>query len=437
MVNVIDRRNSVNKNKNISNRKRFIDRARDQVRESVNKKIADGKIADLAKGNQVKVKIKNTKEPTFEQDYETGSRDYVLPGNKNFEKGDAIAKPKSGGGSGKKAGKGEDSEDDFSFVLTREEYLGILFEDLELPDLIKKQLKDMRNLTIERKGFSTSGNPSSIDIQRTTKNAMGRRIALKRPKSTEIAELEKLIEQLESDSKPIDEIFAAKEQLRELVNKQKSIPFYDPVDLRYRRFEKVPNPITHAVMFCVMDVSGSMGEYEKDISKRFFLLLYLFLTTKYEKVDIRFVRHTTTADEVDEYTFFHDKLTGGTIISPALKLVNDIIDKDYDHTKTNIYIAQASDGDNIYQDNDACYEIVSDHLLPKIQYMAYIEIFNGKYSRQSLFQSDEEDEESDKGLWGVYKLIYRKFKQLQCRKIGSQKEIFSVFAELFRKKEDE
>ena len=116
--------------------------------------------------------------------------------------------------------------------------------------------------------------------------------------------------------------------------------------MRYRRFEPQPKPVAQAVMFCLMDVSGSMTEHMKDLAKRFFALLYLFLKRRYKHVDIVFIRHTHEAREVDEETFFYSPETGGTVVSTALEEMARIVDDRYPPDDWNIYAAQASDGDN-------------------------------------------------------------------------------------------
>lgn len=436
---IIDRRSTYNKNKNISNRQRYIDRIKDQVRDSVSQNIQNKKLGDLAKGDNVKVKVKNTKEPSFQQDSDSGDKDYVLPGNKDFVTGDRIKQPQKGkGGRGTKGDLSEDSEDDFAFTLTREEFLSILFEDLELPDLVKKDILGAKSFKPERRGFSTDGNPCNLDIQRTAKNAIGRRLALNRPSKKEIAELEEQMAALEL--KKSTELYTDNDyqlyieltdKARKLKRKKSAIPYFDPIDVRYRRFEKVPKPISNAVMFCMMDVSGSMGEPEKDLAKRFFLLLYLFLNQKYEKVELIFIRHTTHAEEVDEQTFFYDPQSGGTQISSGLELIDEIITKRFDIDKTNIYVAQATDGENYSGDNQTCYDIITTKLVNKIQYFAYIEV-----APRSNYMYGNTYSNEDAELWDLYKTISREHPHIQARRVTSKKEIFDVFADLFRKKQE-
>lgn len=426
MTKIIDRRGNQDKKKNLKNRKKFIDRVKGQVKKSVDDSIRDGKIEDLAKGNNVRVKVKNTKEPTFNQDFNTGSNTDVMPGNRHFNKGDTIDKPKQGGGKkGNKAGQGDDDTDDFQFVLTREEFMNILFEDLALPDLVKQNLKQIKTLKMERQGLKKDGNPSQIDLVRTSKNSIGRRIALKRPSKKKIAELELQLEQ-ETDATVRLEL---EEKIAKLKKKQAAIPYYDPLDLQYRRFNKIEKPVTHAVMFAVMDVSGSMGEFEKDIAKRFFLLLYLFLSTKYESIEIRFIRHTTTAEEVDENTFFYDPRSGGTMVSSSLELVDSIIKKEYNIDEVNIFMSYAGDSDNWYDDNKDCNKILRESLLDKLQYFAYIEI-----KRPSFWGFPVSEDEHDT-LWRLMSHLSNEFPKVQCRKIFDKNEIYGVFKELFKKRD--
>lgn len=458
MANIIDRRTTYNKNKNATNRQRYLDRIKDQVRENVNTNITKGNLKDLAKGDKIKVRVKDTKEPTFVQDSDTGINDTVVPGNPNFERGDKISKPqKGGGGRSRKGSLDEDSVDDIVFTLTKDEFLDILFEDLELPDLVKKDIRGSTVTLPERRGYTTSGNPSNLDVVRSYKNSLGRRIALNRPSKKKIKELEVEYEIVVSEYDKMYDIWtkdvndkskdAVSSNLKviELLNrkleiesliekakrKSKSIPYLDEIDVRFRRFDRVPKPITNSVMFCMMDVSGSMGEHEKDIAKRFFLLLYLFLNRKYEKVDIVFIRHTTHAEEVDENTFFYDPLSGGTQISSGLELINEIIDARYDIAKTNIYVAQASDGGNYSFDNQRCYDLITQTLLDKLQYFAYVEIIDPRLMAQgyNLFGSDGDN------LWDYYKSIEKRINTFKARQVSDQSEIFTVFKDLFAKKE--
>ena len=123
-----------------------------------------------------------------------------------------------------------------------------------------------------REGFTNYSSPANLNIEQTFKKSIGRKIALGRPSDDEISDLREEIEKEERQGKIPAALY---EKLDELLSKQKRIPFIDEKDLKYNNWTKKPKPVNKAVMFCLMDVSGSMGEKEKDISKRFFLLLYL------------------------------------------------------------------------------------------------------------------------------------------------------------------
>ena len=293
MTTLIDRRLNP-RDKTIKNRQKFIERSKHQIKKVVKEAIDHGNIVDLEKG-KIKIKVKNSSEPSFNIDPRTGNRKRILPGNRKYVVGDKEEKPDSqSGSSGNKASNSGESEDEFEFVLSENEYLNFIFEDLELPDLVKKQMKDFLKTTTKRSGFKNQGNPSQLDVVRSLKNSYGRRIGLHRPKNEEIELLEKQIE--ENKNKGL-EFVSLLEQLNELKKKQKRIPWLDPFDMRYRNFDQVPQPMSKAVMFCIMDVSASMGQNEKDIAKRFFFLLHMFLRRKYDKVDIVFIKHHSEAVE--------------------------------------------------------------------------------------------------------------------------------------------
>jgi uncharacterized sporulation protein YeaH/YhbH (DUF444 family) len=194
------------------------------------------------------------------------------------------------------------------------------------------------------------------------------------------------------------------------------IPYLDPIDLRFRSRVRVPVPTTKAVMFCLMDVSGSMDEARKELSKRFFILLYLFLTRHYDKIDLVFIRHHTQAQEVDEENFFHARETGGTVVSSALVLMDEIIKARYSPNEWNIYGAQASDGDNWHHDSGRCRELLTENLLPVCRYFAYVQVA-----------------EEEQNLWEEYSRVQESHPQFAMRKVSSASQIYPVFRELFKK----
>ena len=246
----------------------------------------------------------------------------MLPGNKDYVAGDRIKRPPGGAGGGGSGGNTEgEGEDAFRFVLTREEFLDLFLDDLELPDLAKRRLAETEHEGVRRAGYTSTGSPSSLAVTRSMRQAMARRVALRRPTAAEVEGLDAELAAATDD----DERAAIGVRIEALGSRLRRIPYIDPVDLRFRRFETYKKPVAQAVMFCLMDVSGSMSEHMKDLAKRFFTLLYLFLSRRYRRVEIVFIRHTHEAEEVDEETFFRSPATGGTIVSSALAEMQRIV----------------------------------------------------------------------------------------------------------------
>ena len=433
MTHFIDRRLNP-KGKSLGNRQRFLRRARAQIRDAVQKSLKDAAVADIDKDRKIKISTKGTKEPRFRLDPKSGGEhDFVLPGNKEFMPGDEIKKPRSGdgGGSGKQAADYAEGEDDFEFTMTQEEILDIFFEDLELPNLVRTTLKETPSKTWKRAGITTAGSPNQINLIRTMRNAQGRRLALKRPKMEDVQALQAELDALERAAEPDREKIAAlKEQLARLEAKRKWIAFIDPVDVRFNAFAEQPVPTSQAVMFCLMDVSGSMGEREKDLAKRFYMLLHLFLKRRYDKVDIVFIRHTHDAQEVDEQEFFYSRQSGGTIVSTALDKMLEIQKARYATADWNIYAAQASDGYTQSGDARRCVEMLNDDLMPLCQYYAYIEILDER--EMEVFASEDSGAE----LWRAYRTVAERWSNFATKRISKPADIFPVFRELFRKTEN-
>ena len=434
MTYFIDRRLNP-KGKSLGNRQRFLRRARTQIRDAVQKSLKDSGVADLSKDRKIKISTKGTKEPRFVLDPKSGGEhDFVLPGNKQFTPGDEIKKPPSGDGSGrgKQAADFAEGDDDFEFTMRQEEILDIFFEDLELPNLVRTTLKETPNRTWKRAGITTSGSPTQINLIRTMRNAQGRRLALHRPKLTDVRALEAELDALERESE--DEgrrarIAALKEQLAKAHSKRKWVGFIDPVDVRFNAFSEQPVPTSQAVMFCLMDVSGSMGEREKDLAKRFYMLLHLFLKRRYKKVDVVFIRHTHDAQEVNEQEFFYSRQSGGTIVSTALDKMLEIQKERYASADWNIYAAQASDGYTQSGDARRCVEMLNDQIMPLCQYYAYIEILDER--EMEVFASDDSGAE----LWRAYRTVAESWNNFATKRISKPADIFPVFRELFKKTE--
>jgi len=417
---IVDRRLNP-KSKSLGNRQRFLRRAKAEIKEAVQEAVKTRKVADIASGENVRISSKSLREPTFSLDSKSGSRDFVLPGNSDFVVGDAIPKPPPGGGRGSKGSKDGSGEDDFVFSLTREEFLDIFFEDLRLPNLVKAKLKNVKSKELTRAGFSSSGPPSKLNHVRTMRNSLARRIALHRPSLKPLEELEAEISAAEAETPPDEERLAElRARHKHVVYLRKTVAYLDPLDLKFNRHERRPKPSTQAVMFCLMDVSASMTERLKDLAKRFFMLLNIFLQRHYREVHVVFIRHTNVAAEVDEETFFTGRETGGTDISTALVEMQRVINERYPVSDWNIYAAQASDGHNFSDDMDECLDILQQNLLSQCQYFAYIEVGSsddGPYPPSEVWEGYEE-------LVGVYP-------NFAMRRVSEPGDIYPVFRNLF------
>ena len=421
MPSIIDRR-LAGKNKSIGNRERFLRRHKEQIREAV-KRAVDGRgIRDIERGEEVHIPKRDLTEPVFGHG-PGGVREVVHPGNRDFIRGDRIERPQGGGG-GQGGGQASDSgegEDDFVFALSKEEFMQIFFEDLALPNLARTQIAEVPEYKSHRAGFTNDGTPNNLSVVRSMRGAIGRRLAIGARARRELREREEQLQQLRRSAQPGDavverEIEALKVEIEALRARLKRIPYLDPIDLRFRNRVRVPVPSSKAVMFCLMDVSGSMDEGRKDLSKRFFILLYLFLTRHYERIDLVFIRHHTQAAEVDEENFFHARETGGTVVSSALVLMEDIIRKRYAPSEWNIYGAQASDGDNWHHDSGRCREILNDQLLPLVRYFAYVQVA-----------------EEEQNLWQEYAHLRDSHPHFAMRKATEAAQIYPVFRDLFKK----
>jgi uncharacterized sporulation protein YeaH/YhbH (DUF444 family) len=420
-MHIVDRRLNP-KAKSLGNRQRFLRRAKHEIREAVRDSLRKRKVSDVDGGEDVRIRSKSLREPTFGLGREQGERDFVLPGNKEYAPGDVIRKPESGGGGrGNKGSADGEGEDDFVFSLTREEFLDIFFEDLQLPNLVKARLKTMKSAEAMRAGFTTDGPPAKLNRVQTLRKSLARRIALRRPRRAEIEALEAEIAEAEAkDRRDEEKIKQLKARLHTLNYQRKVVGYIDPLDLTYNRTERRPKPKTQAVMFCLMDVSASMTEDLKELSKRFFMLLHLFLTRHYSEVDIVFIRHTTKAQEVDEETFFRATETGGTVISSALDEMMRVVRDRYPVDDWNIYAAQASDGHNFDDDMSRCMDMLENEILPICQYYAYIEVYSDEHLSPFLSV-----------VWTGYETIDDNHENFAMKRVSGPGDIYPVFRELF------
>ncbi len=460
---IIDRRENP-KAKSLSNRQRFINRSRAAIRQSAKKAMGERAIRDNG-DTSVAIPTDGVEEPQFRHDRSVGEYDYVLPGNTQYVVGDRIPKNEDeddGNGSGV-GGNGEGGEDDFEFILSYEEYVNIIFDDLELPDLVKKTEKNAVAFENSRAGYTNVGIPTNLNVEKTAIAGMARRMALRTPKFKKIHELEAELAEIEnriavriaranSTNIKVEDLTEADitaientqygvapatlesrrdeivEEIAVLRRRASAVSYLDDVDMRYNNFVKRPKPITQAVMFCMMDVSFSMGEREKIIAKKFFILLHLFLQRRYKNIDVVFVRHHTEATECDEDTFFRSREGGGTMVSVGYDKINEIIAARYHTADWNIYLAQASDGDNWDSDNERVTEILSKSLLPAIQHLTYLEIQNpGRFSYSEFLTSPMSN------LMETINNLTATFDNISCARIANERDVINVFRKLFKK----
>lgn len=413
----VDRRLS-GKNRSAVNRQRFLRRFKGQIRKAVADVVSGRHVADLERGEKISIPAKDLQEPVF-QHGPGGRRSIIHPGNKEFIAGDRVDRPESGSGQGGSGSPDGEDMDEFVFELSKEEFMNYFFEDLALPDLVKKQLSAVPEVKRVRAGFTSDGTPSNLHVVRSMKQSIGRRLAMSSAPRKAISEAEERLAELAAKGQGNSpEAASLRQEIETLKARIASVPFLDPWDLRYANRVDKPQPMSQAVMFCLMDVSGSMDEECKNIAKRFFMLLYLFLTRSYEHIDLVFIRHHTVAKEVDEHDFFTSRETGGTVVSSALELMHQIIHERYPIAAWNIYAAQASDGDNWKDDSPHCRDLLINTLLPLLQYYAYVEI----------------KAENPQSLWREYEYVKSVNPHFTLQRILSLEDIYPVFRELFRKK---
>jgi uncharacterized sporulation protein YeaH/YhbH (DUF444 family) len=418
MTQFIDRRTT--RHKGTVNRRRFMLRYQDHLKKAVFDAVGRRSITGIDQGEQVIIPKKDIAEPFFQYG-SGGHRNIILPGNDQYSTGDKIQRPDQQNGQG--TGEGDPSNegegaDDFIFELTREEFLEYYFEDLELPDLVKKELSQIDTFKTIRAGFSTTGIPTNINVTRSMRQALGRKMAVRAifQRRLDAAEQEYLyLKAIDSDRLTLEQ---ALNEIALIKKKILAVPFIDTIDLRYNNRIKIPAPATNAVMFCVMDVSGSMDEVKKDIAKRFFILLYLFLKRSYTKIELIFIRHHTSAKEVSEQDFFYSRETGGTVVSSALELLHQTIQSRFHPNAWNVYVAQASDGDNWNADSPHCMELLREKIIPVVQYFSYIEIMPRHHQ----------------SLWEGYTQLAGHYPNFAMQNIDQISDIYPVFRALFKRK---
>ena len=438
---IVDRRSNAG-GKSSVNRRKFIEKVKDLLKDGIKDIIRDTNLKDLVGKGGKKVKIPNggLGEPWFHSDG-GGINDMVRPGNDRYFTGDRISRPKSGSGSGGSQGSEDgEGEDTFSFHLTKEEFLDLFFENCRLPDMVKRNLALIEESVKQRAGFTSSGSQAAMNITRSMRGATSRRSGLRAVKTKKLQiliEQEQLLvlkllaqEQINGDiTTLLSDLATVRDKIVVLERKIKAVPFIDPIDLKFNNWDTVKIPTVQAVIFCLMDVSGSMQERHKELAKTVFLLLYLFLQKGYDRIEVEYIRYHSSAKRVDEHTFYYGHDTGGTMTSRGLQMVYDIILSDYPTEMWNIYLAHASDGDNFTSDNEIVKDLILNKLLPVLQYYAYIQI--NPVSEHSYGGDPREDPSN---LWNVISPMVESRPNLAHGLVTDETEVYPVFIKLFERK---
>lgn len=300
-------------------RLRHRQKIKDTIRNNIGDILAEESIIGRDKDKIIKIPIRSIKEYRFVYGENSPG---VAQGNGNEKPGDVVSRPGPGDPSVGQGGGDQPGIDAFETDVTLEELIAVMFDDLELPELEKKSLKTIiSNDARKRKGKRLAGIRPRLDKKATARNRIKRKLAVR-------------------GSRGID---FDKEDAR--------FPFHED-DMRFFHIVPTTKESSNAVIFCIMDTSGSMGTVKKYLARSFYFLLYQFVLQKYQNVDVVFIAHHTEAKEVTEEEFFHKVESGGTYISSGYRKALEIIEDRYHPSLWNIYAFHCSDGDNFYSDNE-------------------------------------------------------------------------------------
>ena len=412
---IIINRSLVDKDRSADNRTRFLNRYREIILQSVK---ARGLANDISISDNKKTKIEvpslTLQEPVFQY---LSKSTQIVPHNEYFVKGDTFLVLGYAQSSGRQGGQGT-GEDDFSFNLDESEFIDIIFDGCALPSFIKKRTKDSNDFTNERAGYGRSGVPSRLSLIRSFNAASMRKIATKAVIKSEIEELEEELKTVDNE----DQEFHIRTRIEHLEYKLEHLLFLDTYDLRYVMHDMKKKPISSAVIFFVLDVSGSMNSQMKTLAKNLFYLIKLFIQHQYQRTEIVFVRHTDEAKEVSEQDFFNNRESGGTNIHSALNMVNNIIDERYNPDDYNIYLISSSDGDDWNPEESV--KVLREKLLKKVQLYAYAEVSDPNYAVYG-----------GGGMTGYTASLTRAFEKnekVKIRSFSEDGEMLGVFYSIFR-----
>ena len=386
----IFKKHNTNADRSASDRRRHKEKIEKAIKEGIHDIVAEESIIGQSGKKKIKIPVKGIKEYQFVFGRNQGSKGVGSAQGQDIKKGQKIqdGKKQKGQGTGNKPGN-EKGEEFYEVELTLDELAKYLFDDLNLPDLEKKSDASVLAEKIKRKGYRPKGIRARLSKKETLKNKIRRQ--------------KQAIKNGSYDPES-DERFTFHED-----------------DLKYKHIEIKHKPITNAVIFFIMDVSGSMGKQKKFLARSFFFLLYQFIRYRYEKIDIVFIAHTTDAKEVNEDDFFQRGSSGGTFISSGLEKSLEVINERYNPSSWNIYAFHGSDGENWTEDNEKA-KVAMQKLIDICQLAGYIQIVP---DGEKVYGTEMADVFTP--------LITDTFKVL---KLGKKEDVWPQFSKLFGGKYD-
>lgn len=420
MSTIVDRRSD--KNLSAGNRKKFKEHYKRQIKDALHDKVRGKSITDSNKNTDIIIDtdIPDKILPPVGKNFHTGKPERVHTGNEEFATGDSYPIPPFGKGM---MGSGDDEDSDELLVtLTEEEFIDIYFSDLALPDFVKKSLNSSNKKEMKRAGYKPSGIIPQLDLKKSMRHALARKISAKAVREQEIQDLEYELTLYQDEAERSE----LRHKIQQLENKHDI--YLDEFDLRYRRYEPVPVPECKALIFFIMDVSGSMEEHMIRIARRFFHLMYLFTKSEYNTIEPVFIQYTMDAKIVDEETFFTAHYSGGTNMVAPLDLTIETIKEKYNLDEWNIYIAHACDSESWgFGDNgiDEIHSKVVKELSNYIQYYAYLHI-NG--SPRHAARLDENP------IFKMFRRLDRKYDWFGAAVAGNTDDAYQALRKLFEKK---
>jgi len=381
----IFKKHNTNADRSASDRRRHKEKIEKAIKDGIHDIVAEESIIGQSGKKKIKIPVRGIKEYRFIFDQGNGSKGVGAAPGKDIKKGQKIKDGKKQKGKGRPDKPGNEKGDDsYDVEISLDELAKYLFDDLELPELEKKKSAELFSEKFKRKGYRKKGIRPRLSKKETLKNKIKRKNAAIRNKTHDPSE---------------DERFTFHED-----------------DLKYKHIAVTKKPITSAVIFFIMDTSGSMTKRKKYLARSFFFLLYQFIRYRYQNIETVFISHTTEAVEVNEDDFFKKGSSGGTYISSGLKMAYEITKDRYPPGTWNIYTFHCSDGENWQEDNPKALEYMS-KLVDLSQLSGYIQI----------------KAEQDK-IWGqemakiFSPLVSDSFKVVN---ISGKKDVWPEFARLF------